>query len=265
MMIFILAHILTDFILQKDSHIEKKLINNLKENLVHSIKVLISFLLGGILFVFLMNINCFMDILRVLIFVFINAISHFLIDITKTKASKKNKISSLILLLVDQAIHVVILVVSYRFLLSDYLTVYPGSVYINLLVFISIATFVSSVFIREILDLFNLHSKRNLKQYNDIQNLKIVESKNDSKQNCESNNIETVKNLNIGKWIGIIERIIMFLSLYLNVMGLLTIVVAFKTLSRYEKFKDNGEYYIIGNLLSILFVLLSYGIFLIAN
>jgi hypothetical protein len=69
------------------------------------------------------------------------------------------------------------------------------------------------------------------------------------------------KGLKIGKWIGIIERTIMFLSLYFNIFGLLTIVVAFKTLTRYENIKKNPEYYIIGNLLSILFALVAYGIY----
>lgn len=281
MNIFILAHILADFVFQKDSEVEEKSNGTIKGNLKHIFKVSILYSIAAVSFILLLEIRDFNTMLLVFIFIGVNIVLHFLFDLTKSRLQKKWVNKNLLLLIVDQALHITVLIISFNLILGDLLSfAYQGDNYIALLIFLSIATFVSSVVIREILDMFHLESKEETPNQN-IENDELdaatvaakIASAASEKVAIEAESTKTAtasvvaksdadKNeMKIGKWIGIIERTIMFLSIYFNILGLLTIVVAFKTLTRYENIKKNPEYYIIGNLLSILLVLISYGIF----
>ncbi|MBG0766764.1 DUF3307 domain-containing protein [Sphaerochaeta halotolerans] len=68
---------------------------------------------------------------------------------------------------------------------------------------------------------------------------------------------ETPRN-NAGAMIGTIERYIMIILLSLGQFGALALVMAAKSISRYEMLKDKdfAEYYLLGTLLSILIVLI---------
>ncbi|MDX9691066.1 MAG: DUF3307 domain-containing protein [Acholeplasmataceae bacterium] len=275
MNIFILGHILADFVFQKDCDVEKKKNGVIRGNLKHIIKVSILYIISAVYFVIVAGIRNIGSISLVILFIIVNIAFHFVFDLAKSKLQSKLTNMNLLLLFVDQMLHIIILFLSFNLFLKDYINIdYQGDNYIILLIFLFISTFVSSVVVREILDLFHLDT--NIGTLN--QNVKMDEkdadhkleravgndSKNDIFLTDDSEKlIEEIKNngVKIGKWIGIIERTIMFLSIYFNILGLLTIVVAFKTLTRYENIKKNPEYYIIGNLLSILLVLVSYGIF----
>ncbi len=67
---------------------------------------------------------------------------------------------------------------------------------------------------------------------------------------------ETPRN-NAGAMIGTLERYIMIILLSLGQFGALALVMAAKSISRYEMLKDKdfAEYYLLGTLLSILIVL----------
>lgn len=76
-----------------------------------------------------------------------------------------------------------------------------------------------------------------------------------------SNTSNTVKN---GKIIGFLERILYFVGIISQNWVLITIVVAFKTISRYKEIDEqiNSEYFLIGSLLSLIFSLVISGLFI---
>ena len=250
MNVFILAHILADFVFHKDCSMIKKRNDNIKENLKHTLKVAIFFIIAAILFIIAGEIRKSI-ITSVITFIGINIFFHFVLDLTKSKLQNHWLNKNFLLHIVCQALHLLILVTSYNSILGDSLTsVFQGNYYIFLLIILLITTFVSSFVIREILNIFHLKSEEEILHANE----KIIKSKPAA---CITTNTgaiyektdvreESTKVSNVmkaGKWIGIIERAIMFLSIYFNLLGLLTIVVAFKTLTRYEKIKKNPEYY----------------------
>jgi hypothetical protein len=255
--IFILAHILADFVFQRDIEVEEKNNGIVRGNLKHIIKVSIVFVISALCYLLLLEVVDIVVILKVSAFVVINLVLHFFLDLLKSKIQQKRKANNLLLLFIDQILHITVLIVAFIFLLGDY---FPRTNffdnYVLFFIFLIVSTFVSSVIIREILSLFHLEYKDDSTALNgeDVNKGIVIDSQTDADE------VEN-KGLKIGKWIGIIERTIMFLSLYFNIFGLLTIVVAFKTLTRYENIKKNPEYYIIGNLLSILFALVAYGIY----
>lgn len=261
MNIFILGHLLADFVFQKDCDIEGKRKGIIRGNLKHILKVAVMYLISAVYFVIILEKRNIKTIFLVVLFIGVNLALHFILDMAKSKLQKKITKANLLLLFVDQLLHIVALIISFNLILKEFVQIeYQGESYIILLIFLIISTFVSSVFIREILDLFQLNTTPVVtNQKNDL-----YDSKNNVKLSSDQNR-EVIalddSGIKIGMWIGIIERTIMFLSIYFNILGLLTIVVAFKTLTRYENIKKNPEYYIIGNLLSVLLVLISYGIF----
>jgi hypothetical protein len=255
--IFILAHILADFVFQKDSEVEEKNKGIVRGNLKHIMKVAIVFVISALCYLLLLEVVDIVVFLKVIAFVVINLVLHFVLDLLKSKIQQIWEGNNLLLLLIDQILHITFLIVAFTLLLGNYLPQTNfGDNNILFFIFLIVATFVSSVIIREILNLFHLGYNDQATALNDEEKNKTTAINNQTDKDA----VES-KGLKIGKWIGIIERTIMFLSLYFNIVGLLTIVVAFKTLTRYENIKKNPEYYIIGNLLSILFVLVAYGIY----
>ncbi|MDY0211142.1 MAG: DUF3307 domain-containing protein [Acholeplasma sp.] len=249
MNVFILAHFLADFVFQKDNHVIEKNKNVIKGNLKHVLWVSLFFILSAIYYILIRNGIQPKEILLIITFVVSNIIIHFMIDVIKSLTQKRFKDVNLILLIIDQVIHFSIIFISYRILLRgfDEKMITNATVDINLIIYLVIATFVSSVIIKEILILFNLKPK-NLEIYNsDLQDIK--------------ENLNTTVEVRLGKWIGIIERMIMFMAMLFGIFEVLAIVVAFKTLSRFTDLKDNPEYYILGNLLSLLLVFTSYGLY----
>ena len=239
MTLFLLAHLFTDFIFQTDEGVKNRYEAPLQGNLRHLIHMLILFTVFGVAYLFLIESPTQDTAVSVLIFILLNGAAHFITDTLKVMATKRISVDSVWLLLADQALHVLVIYGTYKMLLHPYTISSVPLRYIHLLLFLGLATFVSGVIIRHILRYFHLTSK----------------------ETPSLRSADGTDSMNYGRWIGIIERSIMFLALFFNLLGLLTVVIAFKTVSRYQKFKENSEYYIIGNLLSILFVLVFYGLF----
>lgn len=74
-----------------------------------------------------------------------------------------------------------------------------------------------------------------------------------------TNNHITEPEFEIGKYIGMIERIIIMLLVAFDAFTGITFLVAIKAFTRFKQFDDKkfAEYYLIGNLLSILFGIIS--------
>ncbi len=71
-----------------------------------------------------------------------------------------------------------------------------------------------------------------------------------------------------GKIIGILERVIVFLGIFIGEWSLVGIILALKTIARYKELdgKDNSEYFLIGTMASLLWaILMSFSLLLIIN
>lgn len=68
--------------------------------------------------------------------------------------------------------------------------------------------------------------------------------------------------LKTGKWIGILERMIMVILIYLNSFASIGFVIAVKSLTRFKLLENKifSEYYLIGTLTSVLYAFLGYGL-----
>lgn len=258
MSLYFLAHVFSDFICQSQDDVDERMTNNLAGNLRHIRKVMLVFVLFSALYVALVQAWDSTILVPIVLFVLINGITHLIIDLLKTALSNKTTRHAFWIFLLDQLLHFAVIAVLYRWLLDAYVITLIPAYTIRLLFFLSLATFVSAVFIKHILEYFDLRTK-NAGAYAKPSGTDDASLENeDSEQFKTTEDPNTVKH---GWWIGIIERTIMFLALVFNFLGLLTVVIAFKTVSRYPEFKNNSDYYIIGNLLSILFVLVFYGLF----
>jgi magnesium-transporting ATPase (P-type) len=264
MIVLLLAHFLSDFVFQGNKLLKEKKDSPLKGNLKHA-SIVFCIIFFGIILSYLYS-NGFnwsplwSILLKILIFSLVNAIIHFVIDYSKSKVSSESNLKlELIFTVVDQVIHVFILYILLKLLIPDIQLISQSmqSSY-NLVLYLIIVTFVSGVFIRKILDVImnniylnNIEINKANKEAGRVEQKKLPESDMDSD-----------KRDNTGKLIGIVERSILFLALVLKLPEIAMVIVAFKTLSRYTKLKENEEYYIFGNLLSFLFVLLVYLIYI---
>lgn len=233
MLIFLHAHLMADFVFQTQKQIEAKQSNNIVGNLDHLLTLIIIYFAASMGLYFAANMVLSQVVLLVA-FVLINAGVHLLVDLAKTTVIGRVR-QPLVLLLIDQGLHIGVLILSYRWLLSDVvLSTELHRFFLNAL-FPLLATFVGSVFVRDILCIFHLGERND--QHHDVSSADGLDRQNS------------------GRWIGIIERAILFLAFVLEAYALAAVVVAFKTLARYSEIKDDPEYYIIGNLLSLLVVL----------
>lgn len=165
-----------------------------------------------------------------LTFAFIIGISHLIIDIIAKEAKKKFKNEEYRILYIDQIVHVIVLwIVSSNII---YLTKYPSdkvNIVLALLLLFKPASILISV------------------------SLKAIFPEKDDKDE-----------LKIGRYIGYLERTIVFLLCYLNAIGSIGFIIAAKTLVRYKEINDNKEHfqekYLIGTLLSTIVALCCYAI-----
>jgi hypothetical protein len=86
---------------------------------------------------------------------------------------------------------------------------------------------------------------------------------NQLKKNEETNNYAFFDKVNVGKWVGILERIIIGYFILKNQFGAIGFTIAIKSLARF-KMMDNkifSEYYLLGTLFSVTYTFIAYGIF----
>jgi hypothetical protein len=239
----VLAHTVADFIFQTDRTIDKKLALRPSGFFGHWSAVFFTLL------VLLLPYG----LINIFTYCLIVATIHIFLDLFKVFIEKRTgAIASLSLFLVDQFLHVLVIILlvphfyfrateSFEGLvrrLTSYTGIDLAGLPVGRIVFTSIiylsVVFGGAVFIRKLFDLIYRSEPDYL--------TRIVGS------NTSLNNVRT------GKVIGIFERLLV-LTIYLtgNVASI-SIVVAAKSLARFKHFdnKDFAEYYLIGTLASVM-------------
>ena len=223
LIVFLIAHILSDFYFQSESMARKK-------------------------------DKCFKYLVKLIctnfenIYLWIIIFSHFLVDALKY-ILKKNKIireHQRNIFIVDQVIHIAILmIVSYLMIKSGKSYKY-NEIVLDILNIIGIS--IRSIIVL-IVQVLLVHKPANIFIVNIMQSYKPI--------NKENNNTENTKKA--GRMIGTIERIIMLFFLLIKQYSSVGLVLTAKSIARYNKIsedKEFAEYYLLGTLLSTICVLM---------
>lgn len=213
----ILAHLIGDFILQPQSWVADKEAKKLKSKFLY-FHILIHFILS---FVFLWNVDFWWIALLV-------ALSHFIIDACKLifqNAANKKK-----WFLIDQILHLaVILGLSFYIEMPDF-TSYFTEENFKILAAVIFLTTPASIFIKILLSSWSPIAQ-------------------------EENSVQTESLTNAGKYIGILERLMVFTFIAVNHWEGVGFMVAAKSVFRFSdlaqaKQRKLTEYVLIGTLLS---------------
>lgn len=237
LIVFLIAHILSDFYFQSESMARKK-DKCFKYLVIHSI-------VYGLVTLIIVKLICtnFENI-----YLWIIIFSHFLVDALKY-ILKKNKIireHQRNIFIVDQVIHIAILmIVSYLMIKSGKSYKY-NEIVLDILNIIGIS--IRSIIVL-IVQVLLVHKPANIFIVNIMQSYKPI--------NKENNNTENTKKA--GRMIGTIERIIMLFFLLIKRYSSVGLVLTAKSIARYNKIsedKEFAEYYLLGTLLSTICVLM---------
>lgn len=226
------SHLISDFVFQPSSIIDLKKRSLLKGNLTHM--VIIGFTQGLTILYFklLIEINL-LDLLLILVLV---TVSHLIIDLLKSllynKLRKRPRMDFWVFVL-DQVLHLTILYLislTVQIDISNYnFTLYAISIYIFTLL-------VANYTIDKLWEIINEKNSKN----------------NETKEN-ETSEISGI--------IGIVERGIILTGMILGIYESIIVVVAIKSLIRLKDNKIKSDYYILGSLMSLLFVFIGFTLF----
>lgn len=238
LIVFLLAHILSDFYFQTDSMARKK-DNSFKYIVIHS--MVYGFITLIIVKSIFKNIeNMYLEII---------IISHFLVDTIKYYLKKNGfiKIYQKHIFIIDQIIHItIIMVVSYFMIIS-------GKNYEYNLMTLDILNVIGIISIQSVIilvvQILLVHKPTNIFIVNMIQTYKPNDKENESTENTKK----------AGRMIGTIERIIMLFFILIKQYSSVGLVLTAKSIARYNKIsedKEFAEYYLLGTLLSTICVLI---------
>ncbi|PLR85687.1 MULTISPECIES: DUF3307 domain-containing protein [Bacillus] len=310
-LIFVLAHCLSDFIIQTDSIIKKKQDNsNRVFNEGIFIHIIHHFIIGVMLLVLFGNIKINL-VFALIIICFV----HYFIDLLKIKYDekmieytkndeswRKNIFYFLlekrtILFLLDQTVHILTIYMVLKFfnyvfsineiasLVIDFyqdaitisLTTKITSVAILLILLTWGSSYLIAEFFKDIKKELNMNPEitASIEDHQQGEYLSIIESQinalnrnitvertwefsaseNEKRSiKIQFQNFNEADNNSVGKYIGIFERILIAIFVFLGAYQGLVLLGGFKTLTRFKQFEDKSfaEYYLIGTLFSML-------------
>lgn len=220
---FLLAHILGDFVFQSEKWVKDK-----EENKVKSVKLYFHIGIHALLLLLVLQFNLKEYWLGFLLII----ISHYIIDVLKLSFQKKK--TKRVLFFVDQILHIIILVLATSIYadLSFSIDAIITEKNLLLFIFILLIVFVSSVIIKIIITQWNPESK---------------------KENDDSL-------AKAGRYIGVLERLFVFIFVISNHWEAIGFLLAAKSVFRFgdltsSKDRKLTEYILIGTLLSFGFAI----------
>ena len=237
LIIFLLAHILSDFYFQTESLARKKE-DNFKYVFIHSV-------IYGLITLIVAKLIC-QNIENIYLEIII--ISHFLVDAIKYFLKKKEFIRKYqkYIFIIDQIIHIAILMILSYFMIKSGENYRYNLMLLNILNIVGIS--IQSIIIL-IVQILLVHKTTNILIVNIMQSYKPVSKEDDNIKNTKK----------AGRMIGTIERIIMLFFLLIEQYSSVGLVLTAKSIARYNKIsedKEFAEYYLLGTLLSTICVLM---------
>lgn len=217
-LIFIVAHLVGDFLLQTKALINRKRAREPQAFLEHA---LIHLVLAVMLLVLIGSFSQSSFLLSVFI-----ALSHGLVDYWGYPLREKGLQSRTLGLLLDQLIHLgIIFLLGYR--LAPYYTPSAVDQLLGILISLLLSIRVAGIIIGSILDDFRAREKNPIHYGGD--------------------------NPAIGRYIGYLERGMILYFLYSGSPASIALLATFKTIARYKKLEEQSfaEYYLLGTMLSL--------------
>lgn len=272
--LLLIAHLIGDFFLQPVKLVEQKK-NSIKGLIIHTIIYTLMIALVLLLFG---------NIWEITFWTFLIFISHFAIDYVRIKKNKNNKNNNIRFysFVIDQLIHVLILVIN-AFVIKSDLNVIGTFFYdieilreigfnniINYSLSILIVLKPSSIFIKYFFDFIFIKKEKNFtdEKENIITSYNlIISNENKVEKKIEISQQKVVDNLkeknndsdNIGSLIGILERVIILLLGALGLYGSIALVLTAKSLARFKQLENKkfAEKYLVGTLMSLIIAILA--------
>jgi len=289
-LIFLLAHFLADFVFQTDKMAkykgEKIVFTSLKENYDKFISLFTHIIthiliLICVLFIFYKVDHSYIEAnLIQIIYMCVGVIfTHTIIDCFKYFFYSKLNFKELSVFLLDQFLHIFFIYIFIFFVLKrdikEIFLFLDSNLYSNynlivldkilLIIIIGlIGTYFAAYFNGLYLKRKPLNSTISDNTRTISKNLSVIGFEKKSVMKVDSIKIENKTFIHsrddsafaFGKAIGIVERTLIILLISTNNYGIIAIVIGLKTLTRFkmiEQNKDFGEYYLMGNLLSLAF------------
>ncbi|TDX52304.1 DUF3307 domain-containing protein [Orenia marismortui] len=257
--LFILSHLLSDFIFQTDDIANKKREDS-------------NFLIKHIFWVFIIPFLLTIQYIswNLILIEVVITVMHLIIDWAKIRLEKKNIefLNQYRLFLIDQLLHILIIILTVDFILKEIfvrewalkISAFIGAKF-SLLSHLSLTEqdwYITILIISAYIFVWTPASLMVDKTLINFKAIKSEEEENefDSVKNCslDSQLEEDIIPANPGELIGKLERI-MLLSLFLSKsFGAISIIFAAKSIARFNNFKskDFVDYYIVGTFVSLL-------------
>lgn len=263
----IVIHTIMDFLLQSNSMVKrKKTKNNTREQIIGCLEHSGTIFLGmifGIVFIKQYYIYAF--------YCFLITLFHFICDFTKVRVDNRWTSFKPIYFVIDQLIHIIIIIVlssifnfeynNWYFILKEIIGnnnlttnfITNGDIYIfikNSITLFIIGIYVCKAgeyFIREVLEFIeNVDGNNQKKDLFDEET--IIKLKNTQKENKK-----------YGKYIGILERLIIYILTIYGQFTSIAFVITAKSITRSTKIEKEpqfGERYLVGTLLSVVIAIM---------
>lgn len=255
-LILLLAHLLTDFVFQTEKMDSRKHGNDNivkhKAILLHSAYFLLTSVGFVLLYWWIFEVKLSWVFLGLITFL---AASHYLIDLlkvqitckrfSKTDTGKPESNCPLWLLLLDQAIHILlIIIVSYFAFAKLWFPLLPVGAFVNInswFPLLSLTTIQKAIIILCLMIFISKFTNVIIQKILKLTKMEAVDNE---------------KEIKIGRYIGTTERILTVIAIIANTYEAVAILFASKTAIRFgqmDKSQEYRDYYILGTLLSALF------------
>lgn len=268
-LIMLICHTIADFVLQTNEIVKWKsgsMEEKIKGFYYHGLGIVVTSLCLLIVF----QPSQIFEIVECSIAIIIIIVLHIVIDFVKEilyekakKADKKAKETdkkilisieqtNLLLFIFDQILHIIVIMTVTRDI-----SITSSRLDYNQLktIFITLYIALSGAYlIPLILDVV----------YSGIDYTKVLKNRQIKLNQDDEEAIKIIKNVKTGKWIGILERTLITIFLFINEIGAIGFIIAIKSLARFKMMDDKifSEYYLLGTLLSVVY---SFCVFIIAN
>lgn len=259
----LISHTISDFVIQTNEVVKLKSQMKLKGYLYHGVGIFITSTIM-IIFTKLKNVSELISIILGIVVI------HIVIDFLKELGqnhilnqsnSEINAKKEIVLFLSDQLIHIITILLignkvtlEYNMLNEMFLNAInsdnPFTKSDFKIIFIILYIALSGAYLIPLI--FNLIYAK-VGNYNNILDKKLKENLNE----IEKKFVDEVKT---GKWIGILERILMTVFIYKHQFTAISYIIAIKSLARFKMLDSKifSEYYLLGTLFSIVYTFFIY-------
>lgn len=262
-LLMLISHVISDFIIQTKEIVNLKSNLKLKGFYYHSLGLMFTSMPILIFIKFEEFKSVILSMVGIIII-------HIVLDVVKEKLQKYLKVKKVsvkwyaTIFLFDQILHIaVIIMLTHAIVITpnilnnwlvDAVLQGNGLKYEHLkeIFVITYVSFSGAYFIPLVFDII----------YEKIYNYEKLLSET-LKGEVERKSHAFIDEVKTGKWIGILERILIMIFLFINQFSSIGFIIAIKSLARFKLMENKifSEYYLLGTLVSVVYTLIGFGVF----